>query len=268
MDMKPAKSASTGQHQMEQPALQIQGLSFAYSSHLVLEDVHLTLQQGDFMFMLGPNGGGKTTLIKILLGILPYSKGIVRVLGHAPGQAPHLAGYVPQHASGAEQFPINVLEVVLMGRLGRLGRIQGYRQEDRDLALQALEQVEMSDYRDTLISNLSGGQKQRVLIARALTCQPRIIFLDEPTASVDYAFQSRLYEILNDLNSSGITVVVISHDLSVLSSHAKSVACVNRQLYHHSPGEIDQQVLEKIYGCPVDLVTHGSVPHRVLKRHS
>ncbi|MFO8033148.1 MAG: metal ABC transporter ATP-binding protein [Desulfohalobiaceae bacterium] len=252
---------------MSEPALQIEGLSFAYTGHLVLEDVHLTLQQGDFMFMLGPNGGGKSTLIKILLGILPCKQGKVSVLGRAPGQAPHLVGYVPQHASGADKFPINVQEVVLMGRLGHLGRFQGYAQKDRKLAQQALEKVEMLDYQNTLINNLSGGQKQRVLIARALACQPRVLFLDEPTASVDYAFQSRLYEILKDLNSQGITLVVISHDLSVLSSYAKSVACVNRRLYHHSPAEIDQEVLESVYGCPVDLVTHGSVPHRVLKEH-
>lgn len=253
---------------MSEPAMQIQDLSFAYTGHLVLEDVQLTLQQGEFMFMLGPNGGGKTTLIKILLGILPYKQGKVRILGQAPGQVPHLVGYVPQHASGEDKFPVNVLEVVLMGRLGHLGRLRGYGPKDREIAKQTLDTVEMLDYQSTLISNLSGGQKQRVLIARALACEPRILFLDEPTASVDHAFQSRLYEILKDLNAQGITIVVISHDLSVLSSHAKSVACVNRHLYHHSPAEIDQEVLEKVYSCPVELVTHGSVPHRVLKRHS
>ncbi len=252
---------------MQEPVLEIRDLSFAYDSHQVLEEVNLTLSRGEFLFILGPNGGGKTTLIKILLGILPCQKGEALVLGRPPGQVPHLVGYVPQHASGVDQFPINVQDVVLMGRLGHLGRCRGYTKQDQDLACQALEDVEMLDFRKTLISKLSGGQKQRVLIARALICEPQILFLDEPTASVDHSFQYRLYEILHSLNEQSITVVVISHDLSVLSSHAKSVACVNKHLYHHSAAEISQDVLEKVYNCPVDLVTHGIIPHRVLKKH-
>ncbi len=252
---------------MQKTVLEIEGLSFAYQDQHVLEDVHLVLHQGDFLFMLGPNGGGKTTLIKIILGILPCPKGRVNILGQPPGHAPHLLGYVPQHASGADKFPINVLDVVIMGRLGHLGRFRGFTSKDRHLSRQALQQVEMLDYEQTLISNLSGGQKQRVLIARALACQPRILFLDEPTASVDHAFQSKLYEILKDLNARETTIVVISHDLSVLSSYAKSVACVNKRLYYHDSPEISQEVLEKVYNCPVELVTHGSIPHRVLKKH-
>jgi len=252
---------------MNNNPIEIQGLSFTYNGHPVLEDISLTVRSGDFMAMLGPNGGGKTTLIKILLGIIPFSKGSVSVLGRAPGKAAHQVGYVPQNVAGSDKFPVNVLDVVLMGRLGSLGRFRKYSARDFSMANQALEQVEMSGFKKIMIGNLSGGQRQRVLIARALACDPEILFLDEPTASVDQPFHSRLYQLLFELNQTGKTIVVISHDLSVLSSHAKSVACINKNLYFHDSSEITQEMLEKAYHCPVELITHGTIPHRVLKHH-
>ncbi|WP_232300385.1 metal ABC transporter ATP-binding protein [Desulfonatronovibrio magnus] len=233
----------------------------------MLENVNLEVAAGDFVAVLGPNGGGKSTLIKIMLGILPLQEGQIYILGEIPGKAAHKIGYVPQHATSADKFPVNVLDVVLMGRLGSIGRFKKYKPQDYSMAEKALEHVGMEKLKNTLISNLSGGQKQRVLIARALACDPEILFLDEPTASVDQSFHSRLYDLLNDLNRSGKTIVVISHDLSVLSSHAKSVACVNKNLYFHDSSEISQDMLEKVYHCPVELITHGSIPHRVLKHH-
>lgn len=248
-------------------AIEVTDLSFSFNGHPVLEKVNLLVPSGDFLAVLGPNGGGKTTLIKILLGILPFQQGKVSVLGLKPGKAAHRIGYVPQNVTGSEKFPVNVLDVVIMGRLGFLGRLRKYSARDYEMAARALEQVEMSGFEKHIISNLSGGQRQRVLIARALACDPEILFLDEPTASVDQPFHSRLYQLLYDLNETGKTIVVISHDIAVLSSHAKSVACVNKNLYYHDSSEISQEMLEKAYHCPVELITHGPVPHRVLKQH-
>ncbi len=252
---------------MNDPVIDVQNLDFAYNNHLILENVNLKVRLGDFLAILGPNGGGKTTLIKILLGILPFQQGKVTVLGRKPGKAAHRIGYVPQNVTGSDKFPVNVLDVVIMGRLGFLGRFRKYSAEDYAMATRALEQVEMSGLEKHIIGNLSGGQRQRVFIARALACDPEILFLDEPTASVDQPFHSKLYQLLYDLNKAGKTIVVISHDLSVLSSHAKSVACVNKNLYFHDSSEISQETLEKAYHCPVELIAHGPIPHRVLKQH-
>ncbi len=253
--------------QMNENAIEIQNLSFAYNHHPVLEEVSMQVKKGEFLAVLGPNGGGKTTLMRILLGILKPSRGQARVLGSPPGTLPHLVGYVPQSQSKADKFPIPVRDTVLLGRLGHLGRWRHFTDRDSELARQALEQVGMQDCAGRNIGSLSGGQRQRVLIARALVAQPQILFLDEPTAAVDQAFHTRFYDLLKGLNDRGTTILVISHDLSVLSSHVKAVACVNRSLYYHDSAEISQEMLEKVYHCPVELIAHGDVPHRVLRHH-
>ncbi|MFP4236316.1 MAG: metal ABC transporter ATP-binding protein [Desulfonatronovibrio sp.] len=252
---------------MNKAVIEVENLSFAFDSHIVLENVNLNVRAGDFLAVLGPNGGGKSTLIKILLGILPIQKGKVSVLGRKPGKAAHKTGYLPQNIAVNDRFPINVLDVVLMGRLANAGRFRRYTSSDHSMAARALDQVKMSSHKKRMISDLSGGQRQRVLIARALACDPDILFLDEPTASVDQAFRAKFYQLLFELNMAGKTIVVISHDLSVLSSHAKSVACVNKHLHFHDSAEINQEMLEKAYQCPVELVTHGPIPHRVLRDH-
>lgn len=253
---------------MNKVVIEVENLSFAFDNHVVLEDVNLKVHSGDFLAVLGPNGGGKSTLIKILLGILPLRKGKVTVLDQKPGNAAHATGYLPQNIAVNDRFPINVLDVVLMGRLANAGRFKRYSSRDYSRAAQALDQVGMFAHKKRMISNLSGGQRQRVLIARALACDPAILFLDEPTSSVDQAFHAKFYQLLFELNKAGKTIVVISHDLTVLSSHAKSVACVNKQLHFHDSAEISQEMLEKAYQCPVELVTHGPIPHRVLKDHN
>ncbi len=267
--MKNTQADLSGQAciQMNENVIEIQGLRFAYNHHPVLEDVSMQVRKGEFLAVLGPNGGGKTTLMRILIGILQPSRGWVRVLGSPPGTLPHLVGYVPQSQSGTDKFPITVQETVLLGRLGHLGRWRRFTDRDLSLAGQALEKVGMQNYAWRNTSSLSGGQRQRVLIARALVAQPQILFLDEPTAAVDQALHTRFYDLLKELNDAGTTILVISHDLSVLSSHVKAVACVNRNLYYHDAAEISQEMLEKVYHCPVELITHGDVPHRVLRHH-
>ena len=251
---------------MALPVVYADGVSFAYDGCPVLDNIHLQVRQGEFLAMLGPNGGGKTTLLKLLLGILTAQKGVISVLDALPGKAPQKIGYVPQQTNIHLQFPITVEDLVLLGRLPHRRLLRRFTATDRLAARQALEQVGMWSHRSRRIGQLSGGQRQRVFIARALANGPELLFLDEPTASVDSEFQEALYTLLKELNAR-MTIIVVSHDISVLSACATSVACVNRTLYYHDQAELTPAMLESTYHCPVELVTHGPVPHRVLKQH-
>jgi zinc transport system ATP-binding protein len=246
-------------------ALEVEGLCFSYEKTEVLKDVSFRLKQGEFLGIIGPNGGGKTTLIKLLLGLLRPDRGTIKVLGMEPNAASRRVGYVPQSMDLSRSFPISVMEVAFMGRLSR-GRIgKRYTREDGEKVRQVLEKVGMWQHRDKIIGKLSGGQKQRVFIARALATDPEILFLDEPTASVDPEFQENLYDILEELNKR-VTIVVITHDIGVVSSYMKSIACVNKHFIFHEGSHITQEMIDMAYQCPVDLIAHG-LPHRVLPTH-
>ncbi|MGC9964933.1 MAG: metal ABC transporter ATP-binding protein [Syntrophobacteraceae bacterium] len=247
-------------------AIELNRVSFFYDNHPILTDVCMTVAERDFLAIIGPNGSGKTTLLKIVLGILKPGQGSVKVFGKTPSEAAGMLGYVPQDTGLNKDFPISVLDVALMGRLGHSGRGRRYTAEDREFARTALEKAGMWGYRDRLIGKLSGGQRQRVLIARALSAEPAILLMDEPTASVDAQFQTHLYDLLKELNST-ITIIVVSHDMSVLSGYINSVACLNQTLFYHDGGEITDEMLHSAYQCPVDLIAHGGVPHRVLRKH-
>lgn len=247
------------------PAVELRDVWFAYRGTPVLEAVDLVLWSGDYLGIIGPNGGGKTTLLRIVLGLLEPDRGTVRVFGRSPREARGEIGYVPQYARFDADFPIRVLEMVTMGRLGwkrspRLGRA------DREAALAALERVEMADLAGRQIGRLSGGQLQRALIARALAVEPRLLLLDEPTASVDTRIGRTVYELLDEL-AREVTVVLVSHDIGVISRHVKTIGCLNRRLHYHHARELTAEMLETAYGCPVELVAHGH-PHRVLGAHS
>ena len=246
-------------------AIEFENVWFSYERSTVLQEVSFSLEQGEFLGIIGPNGGGKTTLLKLMLGILKPDRGRIRILGQAPHDASHRVGYVPQGTDFNRGFPVSVLDVALMGRMNtsRIGR--RYSREDREKVKEVLEKVGMWDYRNRPVGKLSGGQRQRVFIARALATNPEILFLDEPTASVDSEFQTDLYDFLKALNKE-VTIVVISHDIGVISAHMKSIACVNKQFIFHSGAEISQEMLDMAYQCPVDLIAHG-LPHRVLHSH-
>ena len=246
-------------------AIEFEDVWFSYERSTVLQEVSFSLEQGEFLGIIGPNGGGKTTLLKLMLGILKPDRGRIRILGQAPHDASHRVGYVPQGTDFNRGFPVSVLDVALMGRMNtsRIGR--RYSREDREKVKEVLEKVGMWDYRNRPVGKLSGGQRQRVFIARALATNPEILFLDEPTASVDSEFQTDLYDFLKALNKE-VTIVVISHDIGVISAHMKSIACVNKRFIFHSGPEISQEMLDMAYQCPVDLIAHG-LPHRVLHSH-
>ena len=247
------------------PAIEMKGVWFSYDRSPILEDVSFAVKQGDFLGMIGPNGGGKTTLLELLLGILKPDRGTIRVLGEAPHQARRRVGYVPQNTDFNNTFPISVIDVALMGRLAGSHMGKPFSPRDRPMVEEALKKVGMWDKRREPIGKLSGGQRQRVLIARALVTEPEILFLDEPTAKVDPEFESNIYDFLKELNRNA-TIVTITHDVGVISRYVKSVACVNRTLIYHEEARITQEMIDMAYECPVDLIAHG-IPHRVLPRH-
>jgi zinc transport system ATP-binding protein len=183
---------------MRQPVLEIRELSFSYNGQPVLRDVSLVIQSGDFVALLGPNGGGKTTLLKLALGLLRPDRGNVLVFGRSPRENAPRVGYVPQEVHINKSFPISVFDVVLMGRLRPGSGWNHYSSRDRAAARQALERLEMWEYRDRRIGELSGGQRQRVFVARALVNEPELLLLDEPTASMDAKGQNDLYTILRE----------------------------------------------------------------------
>jgi len=229
----------------------------------VLEDVTFSAKQEDFIALIGPNGGGKTTLLKIILGLLKPDKGEVEVFGKAPDQGRKSIGYLPQYSFVDLNFPINVFDVVLIGRYQGMGK--RYSKDDRDSALNALKTVGMLEYKNRQIGELSSGQLQRVYIARAIARDPKLLLLDEPTASIDPEMQQSFYELLSKLKKK-MAVILVTHDISVVSVYVDSVACLNRQLFYHGSSEAALKKLEQVYGCPIELLAHG-VPHRVLKKH-
>lgn len=246
------------------PVIEVENLSFSYNCQPVLEDINLSLPERCFTAFIGPNGGGKTTLLKLMLGLLKPDRGKVRVLGEPPRRVAKYLGYVPQDTDRNRSFPISVMEVVLSGRIGITRRRIGFSKEDRKAAEQALDQVGIRELSGERIGELSGGQRQRAFIARALAGDPRILFLDEPTAGVDAGRQVDFFRLLKELNQT-TSIIMVNHDLMVISSHAKSVACVNRTLHYHDGPEITEEMIQ-MYQCPVELVAHG-IPHRVLKSH-
>jgi zinc transport system ATP-binding protein len=246
--------------------LEMKNVWVSYNGTPILEDINLSVESGDFLGIIGPNGGGKTTLLKVMLGLITPNRGIVHVLGKSPAEARHFVGYVPQHALFDTDFPISVKDVVLMGRYGKAGLFRRYNAEDKQVVMRALEKVNMTGHRDKQIGQLSGGELQRVFIARALVTEPKLLLLDEPTASIDPSMQADFYEILEELKQQ-MGIVMVSHDIGAVSIYVNKIACLNRQLYYHGTKEISADVLEATYKCPVQMITHGTVPHRVLKEH-
>jgi len=237
-----------------------------YDSVPVLEAINLSIKSNDFLGIIGPNGGGKTTLLKVILGLIKPSRGKVTVMGQPPEKGRKFIGYIAQSNLFDRDFPISVFDVVLMGRYNKTGLLRRYTEEDKMAATEALKAVEMLDYKDRQIGRLSGGEQQRVFIARALATNPKLLLLDEPTASIDPNMQAEFYELLDRLKEK-MAIVLVSHDISAVSIYVSEIACLNHQLFYHGSKEVSAEELEKSYHCPIQLIAHGTVPHRVLKEH-
>jgi zinc transport system ATP-binding protein len=217
-----------------------------YGQETVLEDINLAVKELDFIGLIGPNGGGKTTLLKVLLGLISPIRGEVKIAGRSVASGKRYIGYVPQFVEFDRHFPVRVEEVVQMGRLGQRRLLQRYNSIDEEVVVRVLEQVEMLAWRNRPIGELSGGQRQRVYIARALASEPQILLLDEPTANVDSHIRKSIYELLCQLNQY-MTIVMVSHDIGAISSYVKTVGCLNRRLYYYPNKEITLEMLEQAY---------------------
>lgn len=247
------------------PAVYIEDLSVKIDGLRVLEEVNLRIREGEFLGVIGPNGGGKTTLLRAILGLIKPERGRIEVFGKSPEAARRQIGYLPQKSLFDQRFPITALEVVMMGRYGARGLLRRYTSRDVGASREALSLVGMADYADRKIGSLSGGQQQRIFVARAIVSSPRLLLLDEPASGIDSAMQIEFYELLGELNKR-LTIIMVSHDISAVSAHVKKVACVSRKLYYHDSKELLAEDIEEAYHCPVEMIAHG-VPHRVLRSH-
>jgi len=232
--------------------IEIEHVNFAYDSNLVLEDVNLTIAEKEFVCVIGPNGGGKTTLLKIILGLLEPKGGTVRVFGGPAVNARTLIGYVPQFVQFDPQFPVTVMDVVMMGTLGIT---TGGRRQARRNAHAALDEVGLSDMSRRPLAELSGGQRQRVFLARALAANPSALLLDEPTSHLDLQVEMELVSLLAELNKR-MTVVMVSHDIGFVSPLVESVVCVKRKVVVHPTSRITGEIIHELYGEQVQMVRH------------
>lgn len=246
--------------------VEISNLFAGYKNETVLKDINLTIDEDDFLGLIGPNGGGKTTLLKVILGLIEPQSGSIKIFDQSPQQGRQHIGYVPQFAVFDNDFPISVRDVVRMGRLSPNRLFKAYTSDDETIVDERLDWVKMLDHKDRSLRELSGGQRQRVYIARALATDPKILILDEPTVSVDYESRRNIYELLHNINLKGVTILMVSHDLNVISSYVKTIGCLNRTLHYHGEKQITAEMLQSGYNCPVDLIAHG-LPHRVLAEH-
>ncbi len=237
----------------------LNSVSYGYLDEPVVDQVNLVIRDGDFIGMIGPNGGGKSTIIRIIMGLIqPWNGEVIINKGVN-------IGYLPQTHRFDNRYPISVLEVVLSGLLKIKGISTRVTKKDKEVARGVLAKVGMADLAKRSIGELSGGQMQRVFIGRALISSPHLLILDEPVTYVDNRFEQELYHLL-ELISRETAILLVSHDVGQIVSSVRTIACVNRHLHYHPSNQITEEILES-YNCPIDLITHGHVPHRVLHTH-
>ena len=245
---------------MSTPLIEIKHMDVAYQKQLVLTDISLSVFEHDFIGIIGPNGGGKTSLVKAILGLLKPLRGSIK---HALDRSE--IGYLPQGSQVDENFPITVKEVIASGLEHGLKAGFGTARNRKRKVDMVLETVGMEALQSRPIGELSGGEFQRTMLARAIISSPRLLVLDEPDTHVDNQFETELYALLKELNKN-ITILLVSHDIGIISPYIKTIACVNRDLHYHPSNEINEEQL-KVYNCPIEIIAHGPVPHRVIKEH-
>ncbi|GAP43031.1 ABC-type Mn2+/Zn2+ transport system, ATPase component [Lentimicrobium saccharophilum] len=245
-----------------QEIVEIRNASAGYSNEVVLHNVSLSIQEKDYIGVIGPNGGGKTTLVKLILRLIPPMQGEVIYYG---ADQRNLIGYLPQVSKTDRSFPISVNEVVLSGLMSANSGLRRFTRSDKSRALEILEMMGIAHLRKKSIGELSGGQMQRAFLGRAIISEPRLLILDEPNTFVDNKFEHDLYELLSHLNER-MAIMMVSHDVGTITTYVKTIACVNRNLHYHRSNIITQSQLAA-YNCPIQLITHGEVPHTVLGKH-
>lgn len=246
--------------------IEIKNVSGAYGNKTVLRNVSLDVYKDDFLGIIGPNGGGKTTLLKIILGLLPASSGNITFYKDNKKVSSLKIGYLPQINNIDKKFPISVWEVVASGLAEQKPLFRPYTKQQEQRIEEVLTQMGVEELHRRPIGELSGGQLQRVLLGRAIVSCPQVLILDEPNSYVDKRFESHFYDLLEDINKES-AVVLVSHDIGTVVSMVKNIACVNETLHYHAGSDVTEKWLTDVYQCPIDIVGHGDLPHRVLKKH-
>lgn len=251
---------------MKRPLIQLDGISAAYGQKAVLQQVSLTVYERDFLGIIGPNGGGKTTLVKIILGLLKPTAGHIQYFRDGR-EVPEISmGYLPQYSSIDKKFPISVYEVVLSGLNRQKSLFRPFSKEQHEQVRRTIARMGLEGMEKQPIGQLSGGQLQRVLLGRALVSNPQAVILDEPNTYIDKRFEARLYSLLEEINREH-AIILVSHDIGTVLQNVKSIACVNGTLDYHPDTEIPADWMEEHFGCPIELLGHSNLPHRVLKSH-
>ncbi|MDD4126954.1 MAG: ABC transporter ATP-binding protein [Methanomicrobium sp.] len=252
---------------MSETAVDVRNVTIYRDNQKILDEINFKIEEGQSYAIIGPNGGGKTTLIKVILGLIKPENGTVRIYGDEPEKNRYLLGYVPQFHTFDFNFPITVREMVLTGRLGHIkGFRKKYSDSDIEMVDEALSSLGIANLSERSLNELSGGEQQRAIIARAIVGKPKILLLDEPTVYVDSPTEDKFHDILMQLHKK-MTIVLVTHDIGVLSSNVDIITCLNRKLYTHNDNVITDDMLLSAYKCPVDLIAHG-LAHRVLDEHS
>lgn len=243
--------------------LQMQSVSASYGGKKVLDDINLIVSENDFIGVIGPNGGGKTTLLRLILGLMEPDNG--KIIFNTSLLSPSQIGYLPQISTGDINFPVTVTDVVLSGLMIRKNALSRMTSDDREKARSIINELGLERIAAASLNQLSGGQLQKVFLGRAIIGNPKLLLLDEPGNFIDASFESDFYERLRDLNHR-MAILMVSHDIGMISAHVKSYACVKGGLHYHPSSELSADQLRE-YGCPIQLITHGEIPHTVLKAH-
>ena len=251
---------------MTHPIIQISELYAAYDEKTVLRNVNLSVYERDFLGIIGPNGGGKTTLIKSILGLHQPQKGKIRFYKEGKEVSEINMGYLPQYNNIDKKFPISVYEVILSGLSKQKSIFRRYSNEQHELVRQMIVRMGLDGMDKRAIGELSGGQLQRALLGRALVSNPEVIILDEPNTYIDKRFEAKLYSLLEDINKER-AIILVSHDIGTVLKNVKTIACVNETVHYHPHTEVPTEWLEEHFGCPIEMLGHGTFPHRVLKCH-
>ncbi len=247
------------------PIVELKEITAGYGDDVILKKVNLTIKNDDFIGVIGPNGGGKTTLVKVILGLIKPISGQVIVNHSENGKGSNTIGYLPQINRTDQKFPITVLDVVLSGLAGSRNIFKRFSKQEVSNARELLRQMGITNLEKKNIGELSGGQMQRVFLCRAIISNPELLILDEPNTFVDNKFESDLYKTLKTLNEK-MAIMIVSHDVGTITYYVKTIACVNRELHYHESNKITEQQLAA-YNCPIQIIAHGDVPHTILHQH-
>lgn len=251
---------------MNNPIIQLKHIEAAYDEKKVLTDVNLTVYDKDFLGIIGPNGGGKTTLIKVILGLLKPQSGEIHFFKDGKAVNEIKMGYLPQYNNIDKKFPISVYDVILSGLSKQKSLIQRFSKEQHRKVTETISRMGLEGLEKRAIGQLSGGQLQRALLGRAIISEPDVVILDEPNTYIDKRFEAKLYKLLEEINCDR-AIILVSHDIGTVLQNVKTIACVNETLDYHPDTELPTEWLEEHFGCPIEMLGHGNFPHRILKCH-